>query len=283
MTTTDRRATAVADRCGGGGDDDDETAADLTLFKAIGLHHMLESGTAGRRFRAAYVWFTRLVVAVQLLQVAGLYASANDLRRFASMAVLAFNGLMCAFKGLVLANNADRLREVLDVARYRYTACGHRRPADMQRTGATVSALLRTFATVSYCTLAVWVVTPLLADVAYVQIVHRDGTAAAYRATIDNTWLPGMSETVYNWPPVWAAIYAVEVIMLTANVFNWMMFDCYLLTVCFVLNAQFRTLAVGYATIGRQRSLRWCSCVRSRSGDPTVNLVKSGEFEWHLF
>ncbi|XP_060861890.1 uncharacterized protein LOC132938922 [Metopolophium dirhodum] len=236
-----------ANECG-----DDDTAVDMTLFKVIGLHRMLDPGTTGRRLRAAYKCFAYLTVTVQLMQVAGLYASVNDLQRLASLAVVAFNALMCLFKGILMVTNADRMRAVLDVALYRYTTCGHRQPANMRLTSATASTLLRTFTVISYCTLVVWIISPLFTGVGCVQIEHNDGTSGVYRKTIDNMWLPGMSETVYNWPPVWATIYATEMVMMTVDMVIWIMFDCYLITVCFVLNAQFRTLAAGYETIGSQ-------------------------------
>ncbi|CAI6344477.1 unnamed protein product [Macrosiphum euphorbiae] len=237
-----------ANECG-----DDETAVDLTLFKVIGLQRLLDPGSKGRRLRAMYKWIACLTLTIQLMQVVGLYTSVNDVQRFASLAVLAFNEITCSFKGILLVTNADRMRAVLDVAMYRYTTCGYRQPANMRLTSATVSTLLRTFTMIAYFMLVTWIVIPLFTGVDYVQIEHSDGTAGAYRKTIDNIWLPGMSETVYNWPPVWATIYATEVVMLTVDAVIWVMFDCYLITVCFVLNAQFRTLAAGYETIGRQR------------------------------
>lgn len=154
MTTTPlpEPMPVIANEC-----DDGETAVDLTLFKVIGLHRMLDPGATGRRLRASYKWIAYLTVTIQLMQVVGLYASVNDLQRLASLALVAFNALMCLFKGILMVTNADRMRAMLDVALYRYTTCGHRQPANMRLTSATVSTLLRTFAVISYCTLVVWI------------------------------------------------------------------------------------------------------------------------------
>jgi len=256
---------------------DDDTAVDLMLFKVLGLLRLLKPGAAVRRARTTYLWITYMAVVVQLTQVVGLYTSTNDMSRFASMAVLAFNGLMCTFKGIVLVSNADRLWSVLDLARYRFTTCAHRRPADMRLTGAVVSTLLRTFATISYCTLVLWVVTPLLTNNgAYVTIVKQDGTPGAYRATINNIWLPGMSEELYNWTPVWVTIFGIEIAMLAVNVVSWMMIDCYIITVCFIFNAQFRTLSAGYETIGDQTPPKGSGVLgRGPDDGPVANSGKS--------
>lgn len=155
MTTTDLpgASTVTSEEC-----NEDETAADPMFFKVIGLHHLLDHGTVlGGRSRSPHIWFARLIVAVR---VAGLYTSANSLRRFASLAVVAFNGLTCAFKAIVLATNTDR--------------CGlcwtwHGIPAHGVRPPVLcrvwpVTALRRTFAVVScYSTLAVWIITLLFA------------------------------------------------------------------------------------------------------------------------
>ncbi|CAI6361908.1 unnamed protein product [Macrosiphum euphorbiae] len=219
---------------------DDETAVDLALFKVIGLNSILSRGAVARRIQTTCLWIACLIIAMQLVQVIGLYTTVKDLQRFSSLAVAAVSELMCGFMGFVLAAKADRLRDVLDVALYRYTACVHRMPTIMRLSSALVSTLLRTFTMVIYGTSVIWIISPLFTD---------DVAKSMYNIK----WIPGMSESAYKWPPVWAAIYATEFVTIMVNGIFVAMFNCYLFSVCFVLRAQFLTLAAGYATIGHQK------------------------------
>lgn len=239
--------------------EDGGTVVDEPLFKAIGLYQLLhpDEGAGQRRrwYRTAYICVLWLTFGLQCVQIVGLYFTLHDFRRFAYMTVLAVNGMMCVLKGYVLVTNADRLRAVLDVARYGFTTAGRRDPGALLRCRTTLSTLLRTFVTISFSTLTVWTVTPLFMD-SHVPIPRPDGTVGHYRTTIDNLWLPGMSVSLYNSTPVWATIYLMEVYICVVNVVSWSMFDCYMVTTCFVLNAQFRTIAAGYETLGRPYSRR---------------------------
>lgn len=236
---------------------DDVTVADLKLFRAIGLHQMLNPADrrSGYRLRLAYRAVVALAFALQSVQIVGLFFTLNDLRRFAYMTVMVFNGLMCVLKGHVLVMNADRLWAVLDVARYRYTVCGARDPTALHRCRATLAVLLRTFAVLSFSTLIIWSTMPLFMD-PYVPITKPDGTVGQYRTTIDNLWFPAMTESVYNYTPVWAFIYSMEVFICTFNVISWLLFDSCMVTISFVLHAQFRTMAAGYESLGRHRDRR---------------------------
>ncbi|XP_025409427.1 uncharacterized protein LOC112682880 [Sipha flava] len=237
--------------------DDDATVADLRLFRAIGLYQMLNPSDrrSGDRLRLAYRAGVALAFALQSVQIVGLFFTLNDLRRFAYMTVMVFNGLMCVLKGHVLVMKADQLWAVLDVARYRYTVCGARDPSALHRCRATLAVLLRTFAVLSFSTLIIWSTMPLFMD-PYVPITKPDGTVGQYRTTIDNLWFPAMTESVYNYTPVWAFIYSMEVFICTFNVISWLLFDSCMVTMCFVLNAQFRTMAAGYESLGRHRDRR---------------------------
>lgn len=253
MENKDTAADGIAERrILDGGIADDGAVVDEPLFKAIGLYQLLHpaEGTRQRWYRTVYLCVLWLTFGLQCVQIVGLYFTLHDFRRFAYMTVLAVNGMMCVLKGYVLVTNADRLQAVLDVARYGFTTSGLRDPGALRRCRATLSKLLRTFVTISFSTLTVWTVTPLFMD-SHVPIAQPDGTIGYYRTTIDNLWLPGMSVSLYNSTPVWATIYLMEVYICFVNVISWSLFDCYMVTTCFVLNAQFRTIAAGYETLGR--------------------------------
>jgi hypothetical protein len=121
--------------------------------------------------------------------------------------------------------NADRMCATLEATRYAFTGCGGRDPSELRRCRATLSAILRTFVALSFGTLFVWVLIP---------------------------WF--MASEYDDMPYVWAVVYVVESIILTVNVFCWTSFDCYLVTMCFVFDALFRTMSTGYETLGRCRS-----------------------------
>ncbi|XP_016657950.2 odorant receptor 2a-like [Acyrthosiphon pisum] len=231
------------------------TVVDVMLFKAIGLYQLLcpaDRGGYSVRSRRALMTALGLSFALHSFQVPYLYYALNDLQRFAYMAAVIIYGMMCSFKGYVLVTNADRLWLVLNAADYGYTGCGHRDPSRLRRCRATLSALLRTFVALSYGTLIVWIVLPFFVD-EYTGITNSDGTVTRYRTTIHNMQYP-IPLAVYNSRPVWALIYVTELYVCIVNVFIWSLFDCYLVTMCFVLNAQFHTMSAGYGTLGIRRT-----------------------------
>ncbi|XP_060833372.1 odorant receptor 46a-like [Rhopalosiphum padi] len=231
------------------------TAVDVTLFKTIGLYQLLcpaNRGGYSARSRHALLTVLGLSFALHAFQVPWLYYALNDLQRFAYMAAVIIYGMMCAFKGYVLVTNADRLWSVLDAAGYAYTECGRRNPLWLRRCGVTLSAMLRSFVALSYATLIVWIALPFFVD-EFTGIINLDGTVTRYRTTIHNMQFP-VPLALYNSRPVWMLIYFTEVAVCIVNVFIWSMFDCYLVTMCFVLNAQFHTMSAGYVTLGRRRT-----------------------------
>lgn len=248
------------DRTDSGEDDDDSTGTvvDVKLFKAIGLYQLLcpAYGRSGRRYRAALLTILRIAFALQVTQLLGLYYAVNDLQRFTNMAVLVVCGMLCVFKGYVVITQGERMWAVLDAARYGFASPprrGRRRQlAALRRCRTTLSVLLRGFVAFSYATLAVWLAVPFLMD-AHVPVADVSGTVDRYRLNINNLWVP-VPGSVYNAPAVWTMFYAVEAFLIVVNVFCWALFDCFMITACFVLNVQFRNVSAMYRTLGRHRS-----------------------------
>ncbi|XP_026804934.1 odorant receptor 22c-like [Rhopalosiphum maidis] len=209
-------------------DADGDTVMDVELFKSIGMYQLLrpaECGLNSRRCRMAALVVVALTLGLQSMQVCRLYLARHDFQMFANMGVLVINGLMCLLKGYMVVANADRMCATLEATRYAFTGCGGRDPSELRRCRATLSAILRTFVALSFGTLFVWVLIP---------------------------WF--MASEYDDMPTVWAVVYVVESIILTVNVFCWTSFDCYLVTMCFVFDALFRTMSTGYETLGRCRS-----------------------------
>ncbi|KAF0765148.1 odorant receptor 22c-like [Aphis craccivora] len=209
-------------------DADGGTVLDVKLFKSIGMYQLLrpaECGLNADRCRSAALGVVFMTLGLQSMQVCRLYLARHDFQMFANMAVLVINGLMCLLKGYMVVANADRMCATLDATRYAFTGCGGRNPSELRRCRATLSTILRAFVALSFGTLFVWVLIP---------------------------WF--MASEYDDMPTVWAVVYIVESTILTVNVFCWTSFDCYLVTMCFVFDALFRTMSTGYETLGRYRS-----------------------------
>jgi len=231
---------------------EDLTIVDDRLFKAICLHQILHPAHGSNRyytvaFKAA-MWLT---FCVQIVQLVGLFFAVNDLQRFAFTTTVVSNAFLCLFKGYVMVVHADRLLSGLETVRYDFTSCSARNQRTVHRSRAVLSKVLRTFAVISWVTCVIWATTPLLTTGDYLPLTNNDGTVSRYRVTIYNVWLP-VPVTVYNATPVWALVYAVETISCFFNVFSWLLFDCYVVTMCFAFNAQFHTLSASYGTIGHR-------------------------------
>ncbi|XP_025420356.1 odorant receptor 46a-like [Sipha flava] len=174
------------------------------------------------------------------------------------MAMLVVCGTLSVYKGHVMVANADLIWDTLHVARYAFITCAGRDESELRRAGSLLRALLRAFVAVSYQTLAIWIAIPWLTD-DRVPVANGDGTMAEYRMNVNNLWTP-LPVAVYNATAVWAVVYAIEVFLITVNVFFWALFDCYLVTMCFVLNAQFHTIAAAY------EKLAWSPSPHRHSG-----------------
>lgn len=82
-------------------------------------------------------------------------------------------------------------------------------------------------------------------------LVRLDGTVVEQRTNIFNLWAP-VSESTYNSPYVWALFYAIEMVLCILNVFIWLCFDGYAITMCYVLNGRFLAMADEYEALGRR-------------------------------
>ncbi|XP_060863396.1 uncharacterized protein LOC132939967 [Metopolophium dirhodum] len=203
---------------------DDGTVLDVELFQIIGVYQLLQPGEY-TMYRTVAKVVVGLTLGLQSMQVCRLYLVRHDIPMFANIGVMVINGLMCLLKGYMVTANAEQMSVTLNAARYSFTRCGGRDPSKLRLCRARLSAILRTFVGLSFGTLIVWLVMP---------------------------WF--MASDYDDQPFLWAAVYAVESIILTVNVFCWTSFDCYLVTMCFVFEALFCTMSSGYETLGRRRT-----------------------------
>lgn len=232
------------------------TIVDNRLFKAISLHQILNPTHGGNKYyRIALLAIMWISLVVQSMQLVGLYFAVNDLQRFVFTTTVVSNSFLSMSKAYVLVTNVDRLRDGLEAAQYEFTSCGSRDQRTVRRARAALSTIVRTFTVLSYVTCFMWAINPLSAIGEFLPVTNADGTVSRYRVTIYNVWLP-VPVTVYNTTAVWAVLYAVEVIVCFFNVISWLLFDSYVLTMCFTFKAHFSTLSASYATIGHPDALR---------------------------
>lgn len=207
---------------------EDYTILDEKLFKMIGVYQLLrpaEHGLDAGLCRTAAKAVVGLTFGLQSMQVCRLYLARHDIQMFANFGVLIINGLMCLLKGYMVVANADRMSVTLDAARYTFTNCGRRDPSKLRMCRIRLSKILRTFVGLSFGTLIVWLIMPWFIQSEYDEM-----------------------------PIIWTAVYVIESIILTVNVFCWTSFDCYLVTMCYVLEALFCTMSTGYETLGRRQT-----------------------------
>ncbi|VVC42144.1 Hypothetical protein CINCED_3A014049 [Cinara cedri] len=246
----------------GNSENHDRTVVDVKLFKAIGLFQTL-SGDDGRRYRTAMRVFFWTMFGTIVLNVWGMYLSSNDFQRFTFLFLCVTISLMCSLKAHLLSRtvDAERLGVVLDLARYAFTSCGRRDPSRLSRCRAKLSALLRTSVTIQLCVMLVWLLAPFFVHTR-LSVTHLDGTVSEYRIGMVNLWVP-LPDVVYDSAAGWSVVYAYEAFFFFCNFIAWMQFDCYLVTTCFALNAQFCTLAAGYEALGRRKASKICGEFRT--------------------
>lgn len=214
------------------GHDSGETVVDVNLFKRIGLYQLLRPSESdgdhdcGKQYRTAILVILCLTFGMQIVQSVRLYWALDDIQQFLFLASVLITGLMCILKGYVMVTNAKHLWSVLDVATYAFTTAGCQDPSILRQCRDTLSIWLHTFVVLSYCTLAFWNAAP---------------------------WFVGSA--IYESPVIWTLVYLMEAFILTVNVFCWLLFDCYFVTITFVLRAQLLTIAAGYESVGRRRQL----------------------------
>lgn len=234
---------------------DGNTIVDVNLFKAIGLYQLLlptadsGDGDSFKPHRMAILVVLSLIIVLVCMQIVRLYLTLNDLYMLLYMTMILFIIFICTLKRYVMLTNVDKLGVLMDVTRYDLMLCGCRHPSRWHRCQDALSAWLRVFVTLSSFTAVLWVVTPLLMD-EYVPLVKLDGTVGQFRTSVFNMWYP-VPQSVYNWRPVWALIYAIESSVCILDVYNYLMFDCYFITMCVALNTQFDTMSAAYETLGR--------------------------------
>jgi len=196
----------------------------MSLFKKMGLYQLLWP-TSGRTSRIVMLTVLWLALTIQFVQTCRLYWALDDVQQFLFLVSVLLTGLMCIFKGFMVVYKADAMWPVLEVAKFGFTACGRRYPDELRRCRRVVSIWLHVFIMVSYGTLVFWIFPPLFAR----------------------------SSSTYSWP-IWTIVYLMESFILTVNVFSWLLFDCYFVTVTFALYAQSVTMATSYENIGRRSS-----------------------------
>lgn len=227
---------------------------DVRLFKAIGLYSVMEPVPDSRRalkYRKAFAACVWLMLGTCVTQLGALYFMLKDFERLSQIVLVVNVSLTTCSKGYVLVRHPDRMWRVLELARYTFTTSGRRDPSELIRCRSALATLGRTFVALNYCVLFVWLSSPFFIREP-LRVVHRDGTVAEHRAAVQNLWTP-LSDDTYNSTPCWTIIYCFEVYIGAFNVFVWVIFDCYMMAVCLVLNAQFRTVTAAYQTLGNRR------------------------------
>lgn len=229
----------------------DGTVVDVKLFGAIGLTQILNPAGAGGLRTAVWTGFWA-VFGMVVVNVWALYRASGDFQRFTYLIMVLTYTYTCLVKAYALLTDSRRLRAVLDVARYAYTSCGRRNQSRLTRCRAYLRALLRVYVVFNLFGGFVWLLTPVFAyqRVVVVVVVGLTGTVHHYRMNIINLWVP-LSEAAYNSPGGWTLVYGYESFVALFTMCVRLMFDCYLLTVCFALTAQFGTVVAGYETLGR--------------------------------
>ncbi|XP_029342650.1 odorant receptor 46a-like [Acyrthosiphon pisum] len=220
----------------------------------IGVHQLLrpdEYGQDNDLYRTAAKVIVGLTLVLQSMQVCRLYLARHDITMFAYIGVMIINGLMCLLKGYMVAAKADQMSATLTAANYAFTKCGGRDPSKLRLCRARLSAILRTFVGLSFGTLIVWLTMP---------------------------WF--MASDYDDQPFIWGVVYVIESIILTVNVFCWTSFDCYLVTMCFVFEAQFCTMSTGYETLGRRRTGAKSSAPQKLGNASTINNVKISDVNY---
>lgn len=230
---------------------------DIRLFKMIGLLQTLnpdmstDGNYVGRCYRTVMrVVFVALFLTI-VLNIGMLYQAFNDFQRFTYLIMLMIIAMNSTTKAYVLMVDTDRLWVVLDLTHYAFTWSGRFDWSRLSRCSVNLSVVLRTIITINNIVTIIWMIVPFFVHEP-ISVIHLDGTIGEYRTSILNLWLPQfVSNLMYNSVAVWSLFYAFEMFMLFSCLVPWYIFDCYLITVCFALNAHFRTLAANYEALGR--------------------------------
>lgn len=234
-------------------DSDDDTVMDVKLFKMFGLHQLIwytpTNGSVNwyRTVMLAALWLSTVV---QCMQIFRLYLEIKHIQLFTYTLMLITSGMIFIIKGFVMITNAEKVLAVLHATRYTFTSCGHQNPSLLHRCREWLKFWLRPFFILIWSTMLLWDLVPWFAK-QYVEFIKLDGTIGHYRTSTFNFWYP-VSESMYNWLPVWAITYTIEAFIGYTYVMCLFLFDGFLVTMCITLNAQFHTLSAAYYALGHQ-------------------------------
>lgn len=240
-------------------------AAYTSLFAAVGLSGVLRPAAAGSTRhgpRAALRALCWLMIGLQTAQaVRTLRARDRGPELLVIDATSVTNGLLCAYKGLVLTGHADSVRKVLRVAGPRFTRSSRRRPREMLRCAAQLSAWLYAFAALAVPTVGLWVAVEW-----YAVAADPSSSDAANRAVR------------YAWA-------ASQSISLSGFAYSATLFDFCMGAACFGLDAQFRTVSASCETVGHPPAAATVAAASSSStGSCPIRLLTnfSNCFEYRL-
>lgn len=234
-------------------EDASSSIVDVQLFKSIGLYRILgpvQDNQHASKYRRVLITCVCVMLSVSATQLGAMYFMLKDFERMAQIFMAVTISLTSCTKGYVLARQADRLWRILEMARYGFTLSGRRNPSELNRSRAMISSLGKTYALFSLYVFVVWMVSPFFIREP-LRVIHRDGTVAELRVSVQNLWTP-LPDAVYNSMPYWIIIYSIESFIGMFNVLVFVMFDCYMMTVCLVFNAQFRSVTAAYQSLGNR-------------------------------
>lgn len=241
------------------------TIVDVKLFKVIGLWQTLnptmytDSVLNGRLYKWVLQVFFWMMFITIVSNTVMLREASNDFQRFMYLSMLIIISINNTIKVYVLLNKSDQMSAVLDLAQYAFTSCSRRDPSLLSQCRGNLFALLRAIVVINYVVTAIWSVLPFFIDEP-LSVIQLDGTVRKYRVCIVNVWVP-LSYAMYNTTAGWYLVYVYELFMMVCNILAWVMFDIYMITMCFALNVQFRILAAGYEALGNGPCTGLFNCI----------------------
>lgn len=206
----------------------DSTVMDVELFKTIGLYQMLYKSKNLRWYKTVFsrlLFMNFVILFIRIIPLL-LYVELALATYIISTTVM---GLNTFYKGYLILKHRDSLRVMLNAARFNFTTCGLRHPDALILSRRNLCLILRIFSIIIYTILALFVMQPNLIKNMFAQ---------------DHPYYTGF----------WTLMFVLDTIFHIINSCVLIMFDVYLVTMCFALSAQFKTIAAGYASLGHGRS-----------------------------
>lgn len=201
----------------------DDTVVDLKLFKFIGLHLSLCSPEWNKYRIAAWMIIGILCV----LLTVHTYITYDRIALAPFTFIIWIYNIVSIYKCSLIMANRDRMRIILDVARFTFTSCSLKHPDALVQGQRTLRIILCTLIASTYSMVLAWLMFPDLLQLVFPQVKFSNIT--------------------------WTIIFVIDCTMLAFDVFLWMLFDCYMITVCVALSVQFKTVSAGYEMIGNSR------------------------------